>query len=66
MKVPSYRKAFFDKKGIVDTQVEMFETMKFNRPIKGPAIIESPFTTVVIDPGAAVVRKKSGTLVITP
>jgi N-methylhydantoinase A len=66
VKVPSYRKAFFDKKGIVNTKVEMFETMKLNRPIKGPAIIESPFTTVVIDPGATVVRKKSGTLVITP
>lgn len=66
VRVPSTRKAFFEKKGIVKTHVEMFETMKLNRPIQGPAIVESPFTTVVIDPGATVVRKKSGTLVVTP
>ncbi len=66
VKVPTSRKAFFEGRGAVKTQVELFETMRRNRPLKGPAIIESPFTTVVIDPGATVVRKKSGTLVITP
>jgi N-methylhydantoinase A len=50
----------------VKARVESFETMKRNVSLRGPAIIESPFTTVVIDPGAKVVRKKSGTLVITP
>jgi N-methylhydantoinase A len=34
--------------------------------LAGPAIVESPFTTVVIDPGAEAVRRGSGTLVITP
>jgi len=39
--------------------------MKRNAAVEGPAIIESPFTTVVIDPGAKAVRKPSGNLVVT-
>ncbi len=65
-KVPSSRRAYFSEAGSVKARVELFETMKRNISIRGPAIIESPFTTVVIDPGAKAVRKKSGTLVITP
>ena len=42
------------------------ETLRPEQSLRGPAIIESPFTTVVIDPGARVVRKRSGSLVITP
>ena len=44
----------------------LFEEMESNVPLKGPAIIESPLTTVVIEPGSEVVRKESGSLVITP
>ncbi len=65
-KVPSSRMAFFGGNGLRKTRVELFEAMKVNAPLKGPAIIESPFTTVVIEPGATVVRKRSGSLVITP
>ena len=32
----------------------------------GPAVIESHFTTVVIDPGAVVERAADGCLLITP
>lgn len=60
------RKAYFSGTGMVDARVELFETLKPNVPLNGPAIIESPFTTVVIEPGARVVRKGSGSLVITP
>jgi N-methylhydantoinase A len=34
--------------------------------VDGPAIIESSFTTVVIDPGAKAERRPSGSLLITP
>jgi len=34
--------------------------------VSGPAIIESPFTTVVIDPGATAERRASGSLSIDP
>jgi N-methylhydantoinase A len=60
------RKAYFSGIGMVDTHVELFETMKLDVPLRGPAIIESPLTTVVIEPGAKAVRKRSGSLVITP
>ncbi|MEE9275181.1 MAG: hydantoinase/oxoprolinase family protein [bacterium] len=66
MEVPPSRTAYFNGTGRVKTRVELFERMKTNASLKGPAIIESPFTTVVIDPGASVVRKRSGSLVITP
>ena len=34
--------------------------------IEGPAIVESSFTTVVVNPGAAAVRQHSGSLSIDP
>ncbi len=60
------RKAFFGGSGMVDTRVALFESMKPGAALRGPAIIESPFTTVVIEPGSRAVRKRSGSLVITP
>ena len=66
VKLPASRKAYFAETGLVQARIELFDALRPDRPLKGPAIIESPFTTVVIDPGAQVLRKRSGTLVITP
>ena len=63
---PSKRKAYFDTVGLVDTQVVRLEKMKQDVALEGPAIIESPFTTVLIDPGAKVLCKESGSLFISP
>ena len=60
------RKAYFSQLGFVDVNVRRFETMNVDEEIKGPAIIESAFTTVVIDPGAIVTRRESGSLSINP
>jgi N-methylhydantoinase A len=65
-KVLPSRKAYFNGVGMVETRVELFEAMKPNAALEGPAVIESPLTTVVIEPGATVVRKRSGSLLITP
>ena len=65
-RIISSRSAYFSDTGLVETQVEMFDRLLPEQKITGPAIIESPFTTVVIDPGATVIRKESGSLVITP
>jgi N-methylhydantoinase A len=65
-RVPSSRRAYFNGRWVEKTRVELFEAMKPDHPLKGPAIVESAFTTVVIEPGAEVVRKRSGSLVITP
>ncbi|NQU03743.1 MAG: hydantoinase/oxoprolinase family protein [Syntrophaceae bacterium] len=59
------RPAYFSGIGLVETHVELFGKMRFSAPLKGPAIIESPFTTVVVDPGAEAFRTESGSLVIT-
>ena len=66
VKLAPTRKVYFGDAGVVSARIELFETLRPEQPLKGPAIIESPFTTVVIDPGARVVRKRSGSLVITP
>ena len=64
VEVPATRRAHFDGRAR-KARVELFESMKRNAAVEGPAIIESPFTTVVIDPGAKAVRKPSGNLVVT-
>lgn len=64
--VASSRSTYFSGHGPIETTVALFEAMKPRSVIAGPAIIESPFTTVVVDPGAQATRKGSGTLVIVP
>jgi N-methylhydantoinase A len=65
-KVPSSRRAYFNGRWVEKTRVELLDAMKPDHPLKGPAIVESAFTTVVIEPGAEVVRRRSGSLMITP
>ena len=60
------RAVYFDEVGMVDAAVHRFEAMPYEAPVSGPAIIESSFTTVVLDPGAAAVRRPSGSLAIKP
>jgi N-methylhydantoinase A len=35
-------------------------------PVAGPAIVESPLTTIVVDPGATAARTAGGSLAIVP
>ena len=60
------RKAYFSGTGFVDAAVRRFETMQIGEKLAGPAIVESPFTTVVVDPGATAERRASGSLSIDP
>jgi N-methylhydantoinase A len=64
--VSSSRETYFAGHGSVATEVQLFEAMEPGATVEGPAIIESPFTTVVVDPGATAARTEGGTLVITP
>ena len=66
IEVPKSRKAYFSDVGLVESQVLRFEDMERGTEVGGPAIIESSFTTVVIDPGASAVRSASGSLIINP
>jgi N-methylhydantoinase A len=62
----SVRKAYFPGLGDVDTLARFFENLEIGEKVLGAAIIESPFTTIVVDPGASVERVESGSLIINP
>jgi N-methylhydantoinase A len=58
------RRAYFPLIGWTDARVLSFESLAMDGAVPGPALIESPFTTVVVDPGASARRAPSGGLVI--
>ncbi len=60
------RSVYFPDTGFVEARVVHFDGMGPGETVDGPAIIESSFTTVVIDPGAKAERRPSGSLLITP
>jgi N-methylhydantoinase A len=60
------RRAYFAETGLVDARVRLFEAMGSREVLAGPAIVESPVTTVVIDPGATAERTTSGSLLVSP
>lgn len=60
------RRAWFPDFGLVAAAVQNLDTMAVGRVIKGPCIVESSFTTVVVDPGAVIERTASGSLWIRP
>lgn len=60
------RMAYFPGAGRVPTAVRRFEALATGECIAGPAIIESSFTTVVVNPGAVAERRPSGSLSLDP
>lgn len=63
---PASRKAYFSGHGHVDTAVFRFEALQPGDELRGPALVESSFTTVVINPGATAHKRSSGSLSILP
>jgi N-methylhydantoinase A len=60
------RLACFDGRRQQRVPVWQFGNLRPGVKVQGPAIIESPFTTVVIDPGATASIARSGSLVVSP
>ena len=60
------RKAWFAAEGEVEAQLFDFETMEEGVELVGPAIIESPFTTIVADGATRFTRTKNGSLLMKP
>lgn len=60
------RPAYFEQTGLVETKVRLLEALEPGNILTGPAIVESPVTTVIIDPGASVERTHTGSLSIVP
>ena len=57
---------FFSGVGAVDAAIWRLEAMAPGTQLTGPAIVESSFTTIVVNPGASAERAPSGSLVIVP
>ncbi|MFP6733648.1 MAG: hydantoinase/oxoprolinase family protein [Rhodospirillales bacterium] len=60
------RTIFFEGSGIVDTPIHAPGRLTPGQEISGPAIIETPFTTIVIDPRARFHLTEAGSINITP
>ncbi|HST40044.1 MAG TPA: hydantoinase/oxoprolinase family protein, partial [Conexibacter sp.] len=58
------RPAYFSGHGTGATAVHRIEQLASGATVAGPAIVESPVTTVVVPPGAALRRLDSGSLLL--
>lgn len=58
------RRLYLAGTGAVDAAVHRFEAMDVGTVHAGPAIVESPFTTVVAEPGCRFHRTANGSLVL--
>jgi N-methylhydantoinase A len=63
---PRVREIYLPDVGLVRADVWRLEAVPINEALFGPAIVETPTTTVVIDVGATFCRRPSGTLHIVP
>lgn len=62
----SMRRAYFADSGEIETPVYELFTLPCGETRQGPAIIESPFTSIVVDPQASYTYESSGSLIIKP
>lgn len=60
------RPVYFDGPGLLEARIDNFHQLTVGTCYQGPAIIESPFTTVVIDPHSCYSRSVHGSLIIGP
>ncbi|MBV9287879.1 MAG: hydantoinase/oxoprolinase family protein, partial [Hyphomicrobiales bacterium] len=58
------RRAYFHPSGWMRTAVYRLETLEPDLAVTGPAVVESSFTSVVIDPGAVARKTRIGCLVV--
>lgn len=65
--VPSHRSrdAWFPDSGLVTTPVVEFSALLEEEPRSGPLLVESPLTTVVVEPGTTAVRSRLGNLLLS-
>jgi N-methylhydantoinase A len=60
------RSVYFEGYGAVETPVLTMSALKPGEEYSGPAIIETPFTTIAVDPPASFRISEAGSLVIIP
>jgi N-methylhydantoinase A len=64
--LPAVRRAYFSGTGFVEAALHDFGRLAVGETLCGPAIVESPFTTIIVDPGAQARRLATGSLLIEP
>lgn len=64
VKAGATRECYFPESGRVSAPVHAFERLSPEMRVEGPAIVESPLTTVVINPGTTARRTETGSLLI--
>lgn len=60
----THRPMYFRETGLIEAPAYRLEHMAEEAEVVGPAIVDSNFTTIVINPGARAVRRAGGHLVI--
>jgi N-methylhydantoinase A len=60
------REVYFGEAGFVQAKIRALTSIPAGEVVQGPAIVEGPATTVVVEPDASVERLPSGSLVILP
>jgi N-methylhydantoinase A len=58
------RPVYFSGHGWIETPVLRWDAMAAEQPVAGPALIESAFTTIVVDPPARFRRTADGSILI--
>ena len=58
------RSVYFGSTGWLDATVHRFEALEEGRVVEGPAIVESAFTSIVLDPGTRAWRDEMRSLII--
>ncbi len=60
----SAREVYFSGHGPMTAQVRSLGALALGEPLAGPAIVESPLSTIVIEPGTAAERRADGSVLI--
>jgi N-methylhydantoinase A len=63
---PAQRAIYLRGRGRVSATLRRLDDLSVDEQIAGPAIIESDYTTVVLDDGSSARRLESGSLLIAP
>ena len=62
----SERQVYFSESGWVTTPVLTSGQLSVDVPMNGPVIVETPFTSVVVDPAASICLGDDGALIVDP
>jgi N-methylhydantoinase A len=63
-RAPTQREVYFHGSGRLDTTIVDLDSLTVGEAVEGPAIVQSPVTTIVVDPGAVATRTETAALVI--